>query len=378
MRIALVCDSYLPRLGGIELHVHDLAVQLSRAAHSVVVITATGSPEQLDDVAVIRLPAVRTLPTPGALADLRQIVAAGPYDVVHVHMSLFSPLAWSAARAASAAGVPTVVTMHSLPAAGGVVVPRMLAWLDDALGAQVEWTAVSEVVAESLQPSLPARTVRVLHNGIDPLLWRPGEARRDRPLTIVSTMRLTRRKRPAALLRTLAAIRRLVPAEVPLRAVIVGAGPRAAGLARTVEQRRLADWVELPGRLTRAEIRCLYTDADVYLAPAELESFGVAALEARCAGLAVVAMASGGVGEFVRHGVEGFLVDGDEAMARATADLLTTPEVMRRIQEHNRTTEPVMTWVAVTDRHLRLYRLAALRPGSRALGSEPGLSSAIS
>jgi hypothetical protein len=117
----------------------------------------------------------------------------------------------------------------------------------------------------------------------------------------------------------------------------------------------MASWLELPGRLTRTEIQQLYAAADVYLAPAELESFGVAALEALCAGLAVVAMASGGVGEFVRHGIEGFLVNSDDAMARVTADLLADPAGLRKLQEHNRTTDPGMTWDAVVGRHLEVY-----------------------
>ena len=82
----------------------------------------------------------------------------------------------------------------------------------------------------------------------------------------------------------------------------------AGAVARAVQPRGLGDWVDLPGRLTRFEIQQLYASADVYLAPAELESFGVAALEARCAGLPVIAMASGGVGEFVRPDIEGYLV----------------------------------------------------------------------
>jgi len=352
MRIALVSDCYLPRLGGIELQVHDLAVQLERAGHAVTVFTMTETPARYGDLHVIRLPAPLGMPLPTATERLRDSLRR--YDVVHAHTSLFSPLAWAATRIAAGNGVPTMITMHSLPAAGGVLAPWTLARLDRGFGPRVRWSAVSEAVAASLRRALPGRPVDVLHNGVDPSPWRrprrPGEV-----LTLVSTMRLTRRKRPAALLRILREIRAEVSAEVPLRAVIVGAGPQAAAVARTVRRTGMADWVELPGRLARSEIQRLYAAADVYLAPAELESFGVAALEARCAGLAVVAMTSGGVGEFVRPGLEGFLVDDDQAMATATCDLLTNPSLLRRIQDHNLRTDPVMTWDAVVDRHLRAY-----------------------
>lgn len=352
MRIALVSDCYLPRLGGIEMHVHDLALQLQRAGHLVTVFTLTDAPSELGDLPVVRLPAIGGIPLPVATERLRRELAA--YDVVHAHTSLFSPLAWGATRIAAESDLPAMITMHSLPAAGGVAVPWMLGRLDRGFGPRVLWTAVSEVVAASLRQALPGRPVEVLHNGIDPSPWRVPE-RPDHVLTVVSTMRLARRKRPTALLHTLQDIRRKLPSELALRAVIVGAGPQAPALTRIVRHQGMADWVEMPGRLTRYEIQQLYAAGDIYLAPAGLESFGVAALEARCAGLAVIAMASGGVGEFVRPGVEGFLVDSDRAMAAATVGLLTDPSLLRRIQDHNRHTDPAMTWDAVVDRHVGAY-----------------------
>lgn len=353
MRIALVSDVYLPRLGGIEMHVHDLAVQLQQAGHAVTVFTATPGTSPAADVPVLRLPSLAGVPT--SIEGLRLALGSGEYDVVHAHTSLFSPLAWNATRIAACLDLPAVVTLHSLPAPDGVLLPWLLAHVDRDFGPRVQWTAVSETVARRLSKALPHRPIAVLHNGIDPAPWQQPPLA-DHPLTVVSTMRLTQRKRPDALLETLQDIRHRLPAEISLRAVIIGAGPRAAAITRATRRRGL-DWVELPGRLTRYEIQQLYLSADVYLAPAELESFGVAALEARCAGLAVVAMASGGVGEFVRDGIEGFLVDSHQAMAEVTADLLKDRPMLQKLQAHNRFTEPVMTWPGVIEQHVARYAL---------------------
>ncbi|HQV91319.1 MAG TPA: glycosyltransferase, partial [Phycicoccus sp.] len=46
VKVALLSDCYLPRLGGIEVQVHDLAHHLTRAGHTVEVFTATGDPAQ--------------------------------------------------------------------------------------------------------------------------------------------------------------------------------------------------------------------------------------------------------------------------------------------------------------------------------------------
>ena len=345
MRIALVSDCYLPRLGGIELQVHDLAVHLIRAGHQVTVFTITDGPVSAGEVPVVRLPAIAGVPLPAAIDRLRS--ALPDFDVVHCHSSLVSPLAWQAARSADGA----LLTLHSLPSAS---MPWPAAGIARYVG-NVQWTAVSEAVADVLRRLLPDRSIGVLHNGVDPVVWQRSR-RTDHPLTIVSTMRLTRRKRPMALLRMLEEIRAVVPSAVQLRAVVVGDGPQARAASAAVRRRGLSEWVDLPGRLTRFEIQQLYASADVYLAPAELESFGVAALEARCAGLPVVAMASGGVGEFVRPGLEGFLVNTDSEMAATVANLLIDEALRSRIQGFNAGTAPAMTWEHVVARHVAAYR----------------------
>ena len=87
-------------------------------------------------------------------------------------------------------------------------------------------------------------------------------------------------------------------------------GPSAGRWSATGDRHDLG-WVELPGRLDAAELRDLYARADVYAAPAVLEAFGIATLEARTAGLPVVARAGTGVEEFVADGVEGLLASSD-------------------------------------------------------------------
>ena len=68
------------------------------------------------------------------------------------------------------------------------------------------------------------------------------------------------------------------------------------------------------------------------------------------------AMASGGVGEFIRHGVEGYLVDSDVEMGETTAALLTDVAHLAWIQQHNRDTVPAMTWEHVIPQHLTTYQ----------------------
>src|SRR5204863_2493640 len=109
-------------------------------------------------------------------------------------------------------------------------------------------------------------------------------SRPDDEVMLVSAMRLAPRKRPLPLLEVLRKLRARVPAGVRMRAVIAGEGPRRAAMERYLLRHEM-DWVELPGRLTPDRLRALYARADLYVAPAVLEAFGIAALEARTTGL---------------------------------------------------------------------------------------------
>ncbi|WP_432511833.1 glycosyltransferase family 4 protein [Kineococcus esterisolvens] len=375
LRVVLVSDSYLPRLGGIELHVRDLATRLSAAGHDVHVLTATGDlpGAPAAPFAVHRLqPAGVAAPVDPVLwtgADRSAVpgLLAGA-DVVHAHSSVLSPLAWTAVRQAHRLGVPAVVTVHSMLPRGGAL--PLAAALSRRRAGAVRWTAVSGAVAAPLRAATGC-PVDVLPNGVDPLPWREA-VRCSSPggggtFTVVTAGRFTARKRPLAMVRALRSVRARVPAHVRLRAVMVGEGPQREAAAAAVVRHGLAGWVELPGSVSRGELARLFAAADAYAAPAVWESFGLAALEARCAGLPVVGMAGSGLAEFVTHGVEGALAADDRDLARVLARWAVDRDEVRRIRRHNTATVPAVTWERVLPAAVAQYEAARSAP----LGAVP-------
>ncbi|MEP7191500.1 MAG: glycosyltransferase [Actinomycetota bacterium] len=363
MKIAILSDCYLPRLGGIEVQVHDLASRLAARGHEVVVFTATsgshgergGFVDRVDGVEVHRL-ALRLpfeLPVnPLAPGLLRQRLASGGFDVVHVHMGVVSPFAVDCTRVAMEMGLPTAMTWHCML---GPLEPFFRAaghvrgWASNG----VVMSAVSTVAAEPLRRLVGAdRAVNVLSNGIDVGRWAdPGQqapvlAAGDHPadVRVVSAMRLASRKRPLPLLRILARVRVLVPAETGIRLEIFGEGPDRRRLERFVAAHDMGGWVRLPGRVTREELQQRYAASDIFVAPAPLESFGIAALEARTVGLPVVGRRGSGIQEFVNDGLNGYLATDDEAMARLLARLVTDAGLRGSMKEYNRRTPPAQSW----------------------------------
>ena len=160
-------------------------------------------------------------------------------------------------------------------------------------------------------------------------------------------MRFAARKRPLAVLEVAARARDLAGGDRPMRLTVFGEGPERGRLERFVERHGLTDWVSLPGRVGRDALRERYWDSDIYLTPARLEAFGIAALEARTAGLPVVARLDTGVGDFVVDGVNGLLGADDEALAQGLARLVTDPPLRLAIAGHNRDVGPAQDWPSV-------------------------------
>jgi glycosyltransferase involved in cell wall biosynthesis len=117
-------------------------------------------------------------------------------------------------------------------------------------------------------------------------------------------------------------------------------------------------WVRLPGRVPREELRERYAASDVYLSPARLESFGIAALEARTVGLPVIGRTGSGVGEFVHHAVNGLVVSSDSEMAAAIANLATDPARVAAMRAWNVSHPPEQAWSQVAGLAVSEYERA--------------------
>lgn len=368
MRIAHVTDCYLPRLGGIELQVHDLASRQA-AEHEVTVFTTTVGPGVTAGPGGVEVVRVASRRGPAEMIRYRSshhgraAVVGGDFDVVHVHASSFSPFAFLAAHDASLRGIPTVATVHSLWAKATPLFKGA-----DVLAGWGRWpvvmSAVSNAAAASARRILGDRAdVTILPNGIDADVWKvPHDGGAPGQLRLAVVSRLAHRKRILPLLGMLSAVRRQLPAGMVLRAEILGDGPQRDRVERYLSQHSM-DWVTLRGRCSRAEIRATFARSDLFVAPAKLESFGIAALEARCAGLPIIALSGTGVEDFVIHGREGWLVRSDRAMVETITSLARSPELVRRVAAHNRTVPPSITWPVVLRRCDALYRRASLMHG---------------
>src|SRR5258708_15980181 len=97
----------------------------------------------------------------------------------------------------------------------------------------------------------------------------------------------------------------LVREKLPAKLVLIGDGPERSAAEYLVRKKKLGRHVNFLGKQDR--VYQFLSEADLFLLPSDMESFGLAALEAMACEVAVVATNVGGLPEVVEHGVDGYL-----------------------------------------------------------------------
>ena len=375
-RVALVTDWFAPRRGGIESQLGELATRLRDGGRDVGVITGTPGPDTYNGVPVTRL-AAATLPPPAPpvvvspflLETLRAELSRG-WDVIHTHVSVVSPVAWAGVLVARSLGLPVAVTFHSVLRSKAVFI-RMLRMLAPRGTSGVAWSAVSGHVAAGAQWALgDSGRVDVLPNGLSLGFWRDTTRRPSANLTLMASMRLDRKKRGRELIAAFADATDGLA--TPARLVVAGEGADRPSMERAIRARGLdagPHRVEMPGWLSPEALRDRYAESAAFVMASVHESFGIAALEARAAGLPVIARRSG-VTEFVRDGANGLLADDDAGLAAALRGFLRDEALRGRLGGADDDLSR-FDWPAVVGANLRLYERATRLAASAAPAVAP-------
>jgi glycosyltransferase involved in cell wall biosynthesis len=108
-----------------------------------------------------------------------------------------------------------------------------------------------------------------------------------------------------------------VASDLGLRLRIVGDGPLRSELEALAEQRRAQ--VSFAGHVARDQIPDEIRSARLFVLNSSYEGLPHIVLEAKAAGVAVLASAAGGTPETIHHGVDGWLVPVNDKVALATA-----------------------------------------------------------
>ena len=307
--VALCCDFFYPSAGGVENHVHQLALCLIRLGLKVIVVThrygsRTGVRWLAGGLKVYHVPFKAVydgtmLPMSLMLTPLlRDIFVREGITIVHAHA--VCTMSFEAIMLAALEGHGVVYTEHSnfdvtgaLPAALNRLSQAVLIHADALI-------SVSHACAANLAERcrLPPAAVEVIPNAVDASHFKPDVAN-VRPVGCVVVIVLTRLvwRKGTQLLAQLIPDICLRHADVHF--VIGGDGPKRAHLESMVARHGLERRVELLGAVAHRDVPAVLTRGHVFLNTSLTEAFCITVLEAVCCGLRVVSTDVGGVAELL-------------------------------------------------------------------------------
>ena len=363
-KIALVCDWYLPRIGGLELHLYDLARALTTAGHEVHIICVIPGPSEDRGIKVHRLPVammpfLKTIRNPAAAYELERVLRSERFDIVHAH-NAFSPLAHLSMFIAKRLGIPSVFTEHSVLRGYASFLFRTLDQVVPWTSWPTEFVAVSEFLAQDLRKLTGRSDITVIRNALRIDDWLTPRHEPDE-LRVTSVMRLTKRKRPVEVIRLIPRLLARLPPGTKLRVALCGDGTQRKNVEREMRRLNVEQYVELPGFLPREEVRQKLAQSTVFILPTSKEALSIASLEARCVGVPVVALSHGGVGEVIEHGAHGFLAEDLDELVEYTAKLLLDPALRKRMSAAAQTGLEEFSWEHATELYNEVYDRAVQR-----------------
>jgi L-malate glycosyltransferase len=348
MKIGITC---YPTYGGSGVVATELGLELAARGHDIhfisyaVPVRMTEATERIHfhEVEVVNYPLFDHPPYALALATkMYEVAASESLDLLHVHYAIPHSVSAYLARAIfRPQRLPFVTTLHGtdITLVGSdrsyLPITRFSIEESDAV------TAISEYLQRvTLKEFGIRRPVEVIPNFVNCDVFQPAdgtcrrsEFARDDQKVLVHLSNFRPVKRLPDVIEIFARVHR----EVPVKLLLIGDGPDRARAEWMAHEKNLTADVVFLGK--QNQVQDLLNCADVMLLPSELESFGLAALEAMACGVPAVCSRVGGVPEVIRDGVEGYLVEpGDvDTMAERVLRILTEPgrrEEMGRAARH--------------------------------------------
>jgi len=374
----MISDFFHPNVGGVENHIYMLSANLIRKGHKVIVITHSHPPDRvgirwlLPSLKVYYIP----FPTIASSATLPNFFTFLPYlrtillrehiHLIHAHASL-SALGHEGILHAHLMGVRTVFTDHSLfgfEDAASILTNKLLEGTLKNVDAVIcvshtgrENTVLRGQLFERYDddPSTlsVSRNVYVIPNALVADQFKPSPPKSAETITIVVLSRLAYRKGIDLLVATAPRICEAFP---NVKFLIGGDGPKLIDLLQMREKHLLQDRIELLGPVRHNDVRSVLIQGSIFMNTSLTESFGIAILEAACAGLYVVSTRVGGVPEILPEDMISFANPEEDDVIRAISEAIHI--VSQGKHDPMRAHERVRTfydWVQVTERTERVY-----------------------
>ena len=372
LSVLLVSDFFYPRVGGVEVHIYQLAVSLIRLGLKVTVLTHHHKNRQgyhyMGNGIKVYYNTMMTLyddtsfPTLyGTLKFLREVCIRESVDIVHCHQST-SVTALECLMHARTLGLNTVYTDHSLFGFGDLAevnINKVMRSIYTDLDQSISVSNIARdnfIIRSMFHPS----KTNVIPNGVDFTKFLPPS--QDKPftkdkITIVSISRQAYRKGTDLLIEVIPEVCKMFP---NVNFIIGGNGPKKPLLDNMVESSNLQSRVTLTGALPHNKVRDVMIQGDIYLNTSLTESFCIAIVEAASTGLYTIATDVGGVGEVLPDHMVKLVNAEKKSIIQGIKETIENLERIKSVKndEYNKVLSNAYSWHKVAHKTVKVYKRA--------------------
>ncbi len=339
MRIGITC---YPTYGGSGVVAAELGMELAARGHEIhfisyaLPIRLTGASELIHfhEVEVMDYPLFEHPPYALALAvKMAEVAASANLDLLHVHYAIPHSVSALLARAMlRPRKLPFITTLHgtdiTLVGSDRSYLPITRFAIEQSDGV----TAVSPYLREVTRKEFDIkRPIEVIANFVNCDRYKRSEEMEARseyaPQGEKIVMHLSN-FRPVKRVSDVIDIFTRIRRELPAKLVMIGDGPDRGTAEWLARKNSVAGDVIFLGK--QETVTDKLGVADLFLLPSDLESFGLAALEAMACEVPVIATRVGGVPEVVTDGVDGYLVEPRDVAGAAGRALEILSDEQRR------------------------------------------------
>ena len=381
LSVLLLSDFFYPKVGGVEVHIYQLAVSLIRLGCKVTVLThhrknRQGIKYMGNGIKVYFTPLMTlyddtSIPILlGDLKILREICYREKIDIIHCHQSS-SCLTLEAIFHSKMLGVNIVLSEHSLYG---------FSYLDESSLNKVirtffvdvdETISVSHVATENLilRGMINPRITHTIPNGIDNTKFKPLSEKEKKEMkkmrikegkediiTIVAVSRQAERKGTDLLIEVIPEICKQIP---NVNFIIGGDGPKKKFLDLMVDAIGLKDRVTLTGFLQHQKVRDVMVKGHIFLNTSLTESFCIAIVEAASAGLYTIATDVGGVGEVLPEYMVRLVKPNKESIIKAIKETIKNYDKLKeKIKDNYQVLKSIYNWDKVAKKTKLVYQRA--------------------
>ena len=343
MKIGITC---YPTYGGSGIVATELGLELAHRGHEVhfisysqpIRLTGTEPNIHYHEVEVSRYPLFEYPPYDLALATrMAEVAEIYDLDLLHVHYAIPHSVSAMLARQMLACDrarkrrkLPYVTTLHgtdiTLVGADPSYLPITRFSIDQSDGVTSISQYLEKRTLEVFQVTTPIKVIPnfvncdMYHRTPEIMAQRSNWAKPEEKILVhLSNFR------PVKRIPDVIEIFDRVQKQIPARLIMIGDGPERSRAEWLAVEKGIHNKVDFLGKQDQIYEKLPW--ADVMLMPSQLESFGLAALEAMACQVVPIATNAGGVPEVIQHGKTGFLAEvGDvESMAKYAIEILSDP-----------------------------------------------------